>query len=570
MNKSRIKRRSIKNIASVLVLTVMIPITTFADVLINDHQDFQGAYDIMDVLKIGIGTGTASITEELEVNGTVLTDDIILKDSFVDVRHYGAVGDGITDDTSAVQNAFDAVGTADGGTVFLPKGVYAVETLSLSDNTTVIGGGTLQKLSGSNGAYHIVDIYDKSNITLIGITIDAVNGGGVYPDDLGSYHNLLIQGACKNIKIIGCTFRNAERDAISITRLLDDGGPPENIVIKWCLFDTATRMAISPTSCDSVIIRNNIIYNMSRFGINCESNDTSYNQTHNARIAIDGNILTDLNVTGGSIAIQSKHYESEYASGFYDVSMTNNIISDSRRGIHTVGHGEGFQNTVIYGNTFFGTKGGVYLNSKNAYCGSNGVFDMLTSDSHPIFSGSKNAVIMSNIVDKSPNLGIRVQNDGSLVSNNIVSNGGQDSAATFKYGLYVRQSENCIVDGNLLYDDQATHTQERGLIVDYDAVYGGTNNIVSNNLCFGNIRYDLAVAQTDLQLAVEGNSPATYDRVRIGMKMHTYGTAAPTSDSWSVGDVCWKTDPSAGGLPGWVCTTAGSPGTWKAMANLAN
>lgn len=57
-----------------------------------------------------------------------------------------------------------------------------------------------------------------------------------------------------------------------------------------------------------------------------------------------------------------------------------------------------------------------------------------------------------------------------------------------------------------------------------------------------------------------GNGRSTY-----------YGAAAPTSaDSYGrIGDICWNTASAASGSPGWVCTTAGAPGTWKAMANLA-
>lgn len=46
-------------------------------------------------------------------------------------------------------------------------------------------------------------------------------------------------------------------------------------------------------------------------------------------------------------------------------------------------------------------------------------------------------------------------------------------------------------------------------------------------------------------------------------------TAAPASGTWAHGDRVWNSTPSAGGTPGWVCTTAGTPGTWKAMANVA-
>jgi hypothetical protein len=46
-------------------------------------------------------------------------------------------------------------------------------------------------------------------------------------------------------------------------------------------------------------------------------------------------------------------------------------------------------------------------------------------------------------------------------------------------------------------------------------------------------------------------------------------SAAPSAGWWPAGSVAWNQAPSAGGTPGWVCTTAGTPGTWKAMANLA-
>lgn len=50
---------------------------------------------------------------------------------------------------------------------------------------------------------------------------------------------------------------------------------------------------------------------------------------------------------------------------------------------------------------------------------------------------------------------------------------------------------------------------------------------------------------------------------------HVWGTAAPATGTWAVGDTVWNSTPAAGGTTGWVCTTAGSPGTWKAMPNLA-
>lgn len=52
-------------------------------------------------------------------------------------------------------------------------------------------------------------------------------------------------------------------------------------------------------------------------------------------------------------------------------------------------------------------------------------------------------------------------------------------------------------------------------------------------------------------------------------KNQIWGTATPTVGTYTQGDIIWNLDAAAAGPPGWVCTVSGSPGTWKAMANLA-
>ena len=45
------------------------------------------------------------------------------------------------------------------------------------------------------------------------------------------------------------------------------------------------------------------------------------------------------------------------------------------------------------------------------------------------------------------------------------------------------------------------------------------------------------------------------------------GAAAPTAAYWRDGDICWNDSPSDGTI-GWVCVTAGLPGTWVAFAGF--
>ena len=48
-----------------------------------------------------------------------------------------------------------------------------------------------------------------------------------------------------------------------------------------------------------------------------------------------------------------------------------------------------------------------------------------------------------------------------------------------------------------------------------------------------------------------------------------YGSAAPTTGTWRVGDTVYNATPTAGGFMGWVCTVAGTPGTWKTFGAIS-
>ena len=47
------------------------------------------------------------------------------------------------------------------------------------------------------------------------------------------------------------------------------------------------------------------------------------------------------------------------------------------------------------------------------------------------------------------------------------------------------------------------------------------------------------------------------------------GSAAPTIGDWRRGDIVFNSAPAANGTIGWVCTTAGRPGTWKTFGPIA-
>lgn len=46
-------------------------------------------------------------------------------------------------------------------------------------------------------------------------------------------------------------------------------------------------------------------------------------------------------------------------------------------------------------------------------------------------------------------------------------------------------------------------------------------------------------------------------------------SAAPVAGTWTQGTIAWHSAPTANGVIGWVCTTAGTPGTWKEFGPIA-
>lgn len=47
------------------------------------------------------------------------------------------------------------------------------------------------------------------------------------------------------------------------------------------------------------------------------------------------------------------------------------------------------------------------------------------------------------------------------------------------------------------------------------------------------------------------------------------GSTAPTTGTWRVGDIVYDETPSSGGYIGWVCTVAGTPGTWRTFGLIS-
>ena len=83
----------------------------------------------------------------------------------VSIRDFGAVGDGTTKDTKAVQAAIDACHRSGGGTVIVPPGVFLIGTIYLRDNINLhLAPGATLKASTDRADYNADDAFAQNQI----------------------------------------------------------------------------------------------------------------------------------------------------------------------------------------------------------------------------------------------------------------------------------------------------------------------------------------------------------------------------------------------------------------------
>lgn len=138
-----------------------------------------------------------------DLNGNLLTASL-----FVNVKDFGAVGDGLTDDTTAIQTAIDSIKNT-GGTVFFPFGTYKITTGLYFYSNQILDFNYSTLLQGSSIDNLLMTYCEREWGNYDG-THDCVIKNATF--DGGSYttpNTLVGTVHAKNIIIENCTFVNA-------------------------------------------------------------------------------------------------------------------------------------------------------------------------------------------------------------------------------------------------------------------------------------------------------------------------------------------------------------------------
>ena len=188
-----------------------------------------------------LGTATDAASATYNQGGTGASSRTVenkLQES-VSVKDFGAVGDGVTDDTAAIQAAIDSFISVSGGTILFENKVYLITgTLVLREGTTLKGISESSYKLGTtpfvpqllhdpaiSGA-HLMTLVSTASAFLYGVTINGLNlkgqtdgteGDAMYFDKPGflTIENVITTGFVNGLNILAAIFVDVRNSVFS-------------------------------------------------------------------------------------------------------------------------------------------------------------------------------------------------------------------------------------------------------------------------------------------------------------------------------------------------------------------
>jgi polygalacturonase len=239
----------------------------------------------------------------------------------VNVKDRGATGDGLTDDTAAIQAAIDEI-AGTGGTVLVPNGVYMVnavkpKSLTLKSDMTLklSDGATLKVVPNSSKRYAVLSISGVSKVRVVGGTLEGDRNE--HKGKSGEWGmGIRIDHGAEQITISGVLAKKMWGDGFYVESVKD---------VRFCsvVADNNRRQGLSIIAADGLIVTNSVLKNTRgtrpSAGIDLEP-DKSGQKITNVRIENS----KFLNNAGTGIVIAGKK------GTISNVEITHNVFKGNR------------------------------------------------------------------------------------------------------------------------------------------------------------------------------------------------------------------------------------------------
>ena len=178
----------------------------------------------------------------------------------VNVRSFGAVGDGVTDDTAAIQSAFDSL--PNGGTIEIPDGTYLVyasgevgalrpyshQHVKLSTHAIVQAAPT------DAIAYEVLQISYVDDVSVTGGTF--IGDRASHLGTTGEWGHGVTVRSSTNVTLEGITSREFWGDGFYIGRHYMDPPGSEHVTVRHVIADHNRRQGLSITDASDVLVEN--------------------------------------------------------------------------------------------------------------------------------------------------------------------------------------------------------------------------------------------------------------------------------------------------------------------------
>ncbi len=453
-----------------------------------------------------------------------LAQEISQPQGAISVKDFGALGNGVHDDTEAIQAAIDTVSQAGGGIVFFPDGIYKVSihrdkehAISIRPKIKLQGTGNLRstiKLADSQGNYEAVlagetPDSDVSDFEMFDIAIDSNNTNNPVNSrsdfDLGQGRFAVQIFIGSRIKIERCRFKNQSNTQTLITSITrNDENKVTNVLIKDNIFEAIGGDAIDYdhstiyTHGKFIQILNNKFFTKNGAGTNgARTAIEIHGDEHIVKNNQVNGYANGINVTGvanssvnqdiSDNTVKDAHTGitiwSYYAKGntsnpaLVNVNISNNTIILNinpwrklwgylpNQGIHLhSGSDAEIQGLKIVDNEIYFTNFSDTLGTGDKYV--SGISLNRRNDS----IGSQDISIAGNIIENSLATGISISMpiDKLDISNNNILNPGQSSSNFddfYKSAVGVEsQLSNITINNNSIVDNQSSNTLRGGIV----------------------------------------------------------------------------------------------------------
>jgi parallel beta-helix repeat protein len=410
----------------------------------------------------------------------------------VNVKSFGAAGDGIIDDRAAIQKAMDSLSLT-GGTVFLPTGTYRIGS-SVLDNVSglsvalrigsfvnLLGEGTgksIMKLdpdvSDSLNRFLINNKPGDSNISISRLTIDAANT----PLESGSGAALSFVNT-KNIAIEDVEFRNVKKEAIDLISVSNFTIRNNVVYNTWtgiylsdCSNGYVVDNTITSTGGDGILVQSVADHGCTDLHIKSnnidEVNDTMIDiDTHtqmgrHENIIVSGNIMENNLAPPDSVGIRASHSS--------NVIISNNIIRNTSLGMLLDTTPTAPPRSIsVSGNMIDGfTNYGIIADYDEAIIDGNSIYGTDGVD-----ADRSNSTI-SGVSPVGQKIGIAISSESLKIVNNHIEN--VDDGIR-----WVGDSNNCIIQANIIVS-----ANRYGISDDPNNDFSIHSHEVSNNIISDN------------------------------------------------------------------------------------